>query len=112
LKSAISAAIKREIAAEKKRLAELEKERKAKEEAARKAAAAAAAAAKKEESSTAATKTPAKPVEEKPVAKPTRDADVLEIREEIKLASDIFEKNQGGLPWPVNSRRITMKFGR
>ncbi|MCF1716648.1 peptidoglycan DD-metalloendopeptidase family protein [Flavihumibacter sp. RY-1] len=112
LKSAISAAIKREIAAEKKRLAELEKERKAKEDAARKAAAAAAAAAKKEEGSTAATKTPTKTVEEKPVSKPTSDADVMEIREEIKLASNIFEKNQGGLPWPVNSRRITMKFGR
>ncbi len=112
LKAGISAAIKREIAAEKKRLAELEKERKAKEEAARKAAAAAAAAAKKEEGNTAATKPSVKPVEEKPDAKPTRDADVLEIREEIKLASNIFEKNQGGLPWPVNSRRITMKFGR
>ncbi|WP_290706493.1 peptidoglycan DD-metalloendopeptidase family protein, partial [Flavihumibacter sp. CACIAM 22H1] len=35
-----------------------------------------------------------------------------DTREEIKLASNIFEKNQGGLPWPVNSRRITMKFGR
>jgi murein DD-endopeptidase MepM/ murein hydrolase activator NlpD len=112
LKAGISAAIKREIAAEKKRLAELEKERKAKEEAARKAAAAAAAAAKKEEGNTAATKPAVKPVEEKRDAKPTRDADVLEIREEIKLASNIFEKNQGGLPWPVNSRRITMKFGR
>lgn len=111
LKSAISAAIKREIAAEKKRLADLEKERKAKEEAARKAAAAAAAAAKKEEGSTAASKPAAKPVEAKPAA-PVKEEDVLDTREEIKLASNIFEKNQGGLPWPVNSRRITMKFGR
>ncbi len=110
LKAAISAAIKREIAAEKKRLAELEKERKAKEEAARKAAAA-AAAAKKDENTTAATKPAAKPAEEKP-AVTTKAEDVLDTREEIKLASNIFEKNQGGLPWPVNSRRITMKFGR
>ncbi len=107
LKAAISAAIKREIAAEKKRLADLEKERKAKEEAARKAA----AAAKNEEGKTAATKPANKPAEEKPVSS-IRSEDVLETREEIKLASNIFEKNQGALPWPVNSRRITMKFGR
>lgn len=108
LKAAISAAIKREIDAEKKRLAAIEKERKEKEEAARKAA---AAAAKKEESSTAATKPAAKPVEEKPAA-PAKPLDVFDTREEVKLASDNFEKNKGSLPWPVNSGRVAMKFGR
>ncbi|MBL7769387.1 MAG: peptidoglycan DD-metalloendopeptidase family protein [Flavipsychrobacter sp.] len=108
LKAAISAAIKREIDAEKKRLAAIEKERKEKEEAARKAA---AAAAKKEESSTAATKPAAKPVEEKPAA-PAKPLDVFDTREEVKLASDNFEKNKGSLPWPVNAGRVAMKFGR
>ncbi|WP_290789896.1 murein hydrolase activator EnvC family protein [Flavihumibacter sp. UBA7668] len=112
LKAAISAAIKREIEAEKKRLAAIEKERKAKEDAAKKAAATAAAAAKKEEgsSSTAAAKPAAKPVEEKPAA-PARSYDVLDTRAEVKLASDNFEKNKGGLPWPVSSGRVAMKFG-
>jgi septal ring factor EnvC (AmiA/AmiB activator) len=108
LKAAISAAIKREIDAEKKRLAAIEKERREKEEAARKAA---AAAAKKEESSTAATKPAAKPVEEKPAA-PAKPLDVFDTREEVKLASDNFEKNKGSLPWPVNAGRVAMKFGR
>lgn len=108
LKAAISAAIKREIEAEKKRLANLEKERKAKEEAARKAA---ASVAKKEEAGSATAKPATKPVEEKPVtaAKPL---DVFDTREEVKLASDNFEKNKGSLPWPVNSGRIAMRFGR
>ncbi|MCU0384850.1 MAG: peptidoglycan DD-metalloendopeptidase family protein [Flavihumibacter sp.] len=108
LKAAINAAIRREIDAEKKRLAAIEKEKKEKEEAARKAA---AAAAKKEESSTAATKPAAKPVEEKPAA-PAKPLDVFDTREEVKLASDNFEKNKGSLPWPVNSGRVAMKFGR
>jgi septal ring factor EnvC (AmiA/AmiB activator) len=111
LKAAISAAIKREIEAEKKRLAAIEKERKAKEDAAKKAAATAAAAAKKEEgSSTATAKPAAKPVEEKPAA-PAKPLDVLDTRAEVKLASDNFEKNKGSLPWPVNSGRVAMKFG-
>lgn len=108
LKAAINAAIRREIDAEKKRLAAIEKERKEKEEAARKAA---VAAAKKEESSTAATKPSAKPVEEKPAA-PAKPLDVFDTREEVKLASDNFEKNKGSLPWPVNAGRVAMKFGR
>lgn len=108
LKAAINAAIRREIEAEKKRLAAIEKERKEKEEAARKAA---VAAAKKEESSTAATKPAAKPVEEKPAA-PAKPLDVFDTREEVKLASDNFEKNKGSLPWPVNAGRVAMKFGR
>ncbi len=108
LKAAINAAIRREIDAEKKRLAAIEKERKEKEEAARKAA---VAAAKKEESSTAATKPSAKPVEEKPAA-PAKRLDVFDTREEVKLASDNFEKNKGSLPWPVNAGRVAMKFGR
>lgn len=107
LKAAINAAIRREIDAEKKRLAAIEKERKEKEEAARKAA---VAAAKKEESSTAATKPAAKPVEEKPAA-PAKPLDVFDTREEVKLASDNFEKNKGSLPWPVNAGRVAMKFG-
>lgn len=108
LKAAINAAIRREIDAEKKRLAAIEKERKEKEEAARKAA---VAAAKKEESSTAANKPAAKPVEEKPAA-PAKPLDVFDTREEVKLASDNFEKNKGSLPWPVNAGRVAMKFGR
>jgi septal ring factor EnvC (AmiA/AmiB activator) len=107
LKSAISAAIKREIDAEKKRVAAIEKEKREREEAARKAA---AAAAKKEESNTAATKPAAKPVEEKPAAT-AKPLDVFDTREEVKLASDNFEKNKGSLPWPVNSGRVAMKFG-
>lgn len=104
LKAAISAAIRREVEAEKKRIAALEKERKAREEAAKKAA----AAAKKDDPSTAAA--PVKPAEEKrPAPKPV---DVFDTREEVKFVSDQFEKNQGGLPWPIGSRTINMKFGR
>lgn len=105
LKSAISAAIRREVEAERKRIAE---EKKAREEAARKAAAA-SAAAKKDDAT--ASKPAAKPAETKP-ATPSKPVEVFESSEEVKFASNQFEKNQGGLPWPVGSRNVTMRFGR
>ena len=106
LKSAISAAIRREIAEAKKRAA-AEREKKEKEDAARRAAA--ANEAKKDEADAgkpnAATR-PAKPAREnKPLS-------VLESSEDIKLVSDNFEKNRGSLPWPVNAGRVAMGFGR
>lgn len=100
LRKAISAAIRREVEAENRRLA-AERERRAKEEANAKND---AAAGKTESVAKSNTKTdkPAKDV--KPLAP-------LPSAEEIKLASDNFEKNRGSLPWPMNAGRITMPFG-
>jgi len=36
----------------------------------------------------------------------------LEVAPEVKIASSDFEKNKGGLPWPVNTGIITGKFGK
>lgn len=100
LRKAISAAIRREVEAENRRIA-AEREKRAKEEANAKND---AAAGKTESATKSNTKTdkPAKDV--KPLAP-------LPSAEEIKLASDNFEKNRGSLPWPMNAGRVTMPFG-
>lgn len=36
----------------------------------------------------------------------------MEVAPEVKIASSDFEKNKGGLPWPVGSGIITGKFGK
>lgn len=36
----------------------------------------------------------------------------MEVAPEVKIASSDFEKNKGGLPWPVTSGIITGKFGK
>ncbi|MFT4023505.1 MAG: peptidoglycan DD-metalloendopeptidase family protein [Flavihumibacter sp.] len=99
LKSAIAAAIKREIAKE-------EAARKAREEAARKAAAANEANVAKSAGSK-----PADNAASKPAAKENKPLSVLESSAEVKLISDNFEKNKGSLPWPINQGRIVMGFG-
>lgn len=103
LKSAISAAIRREVELAKKE----EAARRAREDAARKAAAAAnapVAAAKTESKPIESTSSPKTSKENKPLS-------VLESSAEVKLISDNFEKNKGSLPWPVSQGRIAMKFG-
>jgi septal ring factor EnvC (AmiA/AmiB activator) len=108
LKSAISAAIRREIEIARRKAAAEEKERKDREDAARKAAAANAkkddAEAPGSKSSSAATKPAEKPVKESKPLSPLGNA------EDLKL-SDNFEKNRGALPWPVNAGNVIMKFG-
>lgn len=100
LRTAIMAAIRREVDADNRRLA-AERERRAREEANAKND---AAANKSESAAKSNTKTdkPAKDI--KPLAP-------LPSTEEIKLASDNFEKNRGSLPWPMNAGRVTMPFG-
>jgi septal ring factor EnvC (AmiA/AmiB activator) len=49
------------------------------------------------------------------VAKETRTApaaSVFDADPESKALSDDFEKNRGSLPWPIESGRISMHFGR
>ncbi|HOA37585.1 MAG TPA: peptidoglycan DD-metalloendopeptidase family protein [Flavihumibacter sp.] len=101
LKSAIKAAINREIALAKKE----EAARRAREDAARKAAAAEANVAKS---------TTAKPADntDKAPAKENKPLSILESSADVKLISDNFEKNRGSLPWPVSQGRVAMKFGR
>jgi septal ring factor EnvC (AmiA/AmiB activator) len=100
LRSAITAAIRREVEAENRRLA-AERERRAKEEANAKND----ASANKTESAAKSNAKTDKPVKDvKPLAP-------LPSAEEIKLASDNFEKNRGSLPWPMNAGRVAMPFG-
>jgi murein hydrolase activator len=88
LKNAITAAIRREIEAEKKRQASL-----AKTEAPK--------------TSTEAPKTTTTPKTTSSKTLSPFDASPTE-----RLASDNFEKNKRKLPWPVEAGNVTMEFGR
>lgn len=99
LRAAITAAIRREVEADRRMAAE--RERRAREEANAKND---AAAGKTESAAKSTVKTDKPTKEVKPLAP-------LPSIEGIKLASDNFEKNRGSLPWPMNAGRVTMPFG-
>ncbi|ULQ54940.1 peptidoglycan DD-metalloendopeptidase family protein [Flavihumibacter rivuli] len=103
LRSAINAAIRREIEAERRRVAALEKERREKEAAEKKAN---ANAPKKDDAATTKTTT----TTTKPQPKEQKELQIFGS-DEVRLISDNFEKNRGSLPWPVNAGRVVMKFG-
>jgi len=90
LKSAITAAIRREIEAEKKRQAGLVKT----------------------ESNPASTNTNTTATTTKPASTSTKPMSVFDASAPDKLVSDNFEKNRRNLPWPVESGNVTMEFGR
>lgn len=97
LRSAINAAIKREIAKEreKQRLADVE-------------------ASKKNTEVAKETKTTSSPGSTTTISRPTKEAkapSVFDNRPELKALSDNFEKNRGNLPWPVSAGNISMHFG-
>ncbi|RYY95868.1 MAG: hypothetical protein EOO11_14895 [Chitinophagaceae bacterium] len=105
LKSAIAAAIRRDIeaarAAEAKRLAEVRR----REEEARKAA----AANKPATTPGTTTKTPATTTTTPP-AKP-RNSDHVPLNEgELRLANS-FASSRGSLPWPVDNGRVSIPYG-
>ncbi|HYF33343.1 MAG TPA: peptidoglycan DD-metalloendopeptidase family protein [Chitinophagaceae bacterium] len=91
IKDAITAAIRREIDAEKKRQAAL-----------------AAATPKTNASSPNTSNTDANV--NKPAAKP-KSISVFDDNPTEKLVSDNFEKNKNKLPWPVESGNVSMEFG-
>lgn len=99
LRAAISAAIRREIEAENKRIA------------AAKAAEDKKNATVKTDASKNGATTPIGPVKA-PERKPTGNASVFDSRPEIKAVSDNFEKNRGNLPWPVAQGTVSMRYGR
>lgn len=89
IKDAITAAIRREIDAEKKRQAALA-------------------------ANTPKTNTPAKTNTEstsKTESRP-KTVSVFDASPTEKLISDNFEKNKGRLPWPVEAGNVSMEFGR
>jgi septal ring factor EnvC (AmiA/AmiB activator) len=88
LKSAIAAAIRREIEAEKKRQASLAKTE-----------------APKTNTESGTTATTTKSTTSKTLS--PFDASPTE-----RLASDNFEKNKRKLPWPIEAGNVTMEFGR
>ena len=90
LKNAITAAIRREIEAEKKRQASLAKTE---------------APKTNNESTSTTTTTTSKTTAPKTLS--PFDASPAE-----RLASDNFEKNKRKLPWPVEAGNVTMEFGR
>jgi septal ring factor EnvC (AmiA/AmiB activator) len=47
-----------------------------------------------------------------PGGKTTPSPPKMEVAPEVKIASSDFEKNKGGLPWPVGSGIITGRFGK
>lgn len=121
VRSAINAAIRREIEAAKRREAEELAKRRAAEEAARKKAAEEAAALKAREAATAAatpkttpstTPTTATTVTTSAKPKPSRPESILEDKPETKAVSESFEKSRGTLPWPMSPVNVTMHFGR
>ena len=89
LKSAITAAIRREIEAEKKRQENLAKTETAKPTT--------------DNTSSTTTRTT------KPAS--TKTLSVFDANATEKLASDNFEKNKHKLPWPVEAGNVTMEFG-
>lgn len=102
IKDAITAAIRREIDAEKKR----------------QAAALAAAKEKEKANPPTTTTTPnnsnttaSKTTVAKSEPKQPKTLSVFDASPEEKLASDNFEKNRNKLPWPVESGNVSMEFG-
>jgi murein hydrolase activator len=91
IKNAITAAIRREIEAEKKKQAALAAKEKANTPA---------------PTNTTAANTPA--VKKEPKAK---SISVFDDSPTEKLASDNFEKNRNKLPWPVEAGNVSMEFG-
>jgi murein hydrolase activator len=90
LKSAITAAIRREIAAEKKRQEGLAKTE---------------TSTPNKTTTPTTTTTPTRPAS-------TKSMSVFDASAPDKLVSDNFEKNRRSLPWPVESGNVTMEFGR
>ena len=90
LKSAITAAIRREINAEKKRQESLAKTE---------------APKTNTSSNTSTTSTTPKPEN-------TKSMSVFDANANERLASDNFEKNKRKLPWPVEAGNVIMEFGR
>lgn len=95
IKDAITAAIRREIDAEKKRQAAL---------------------AAKEKANAPATTTPANTntgatTVAKNEPKQPKSLSVFDASPSEKLASDNFEKNRNKLPWPVEAGNVSMEFG-
>jgi len=98
LRSAIKAAINREITKEreKQRLADIE-------------------ASKKEASKEVKTETVSSgnvAAIKRPSSGVSKTPSLFDNRAEIKALSDNFEKNRGNLPWPISSGNISMHFGR
>jgi murein hydrolase activator len=94
IKDAITAAIRREIDAEKKRQA--------------------ATAAKEKANAPATTTTPNNTntsTVAKKEPKPNKTLSVFDASPAEKLASDNFEKNKNKLPWPVEAGNVSMEFG-
>jgi septal ring factor EnvC (AmiA/AmiB activator) len=87
LKSAITAAIRREIEAEKKRQDVVAKNDASK--------------------NTSTTNTPTTTTR----STSTKSMSVFDANAEEKLVSDNFEKNKRKLPWPIESGNVTMEFG-
>ena len=94
IKDAITAAIRREIDAEKKRQAAL-------------------AANNPKPNTTTTTTTPNKTDANvtKPASTP-KNISVFDDDPTSKLVSDNFEKNKNKLPWPVESGNVSMEFGK
>ncbi len=89
LKSAITAAIRREIEAERKRQESVAKTENAKNNT--------------ENSNTTTTTTTR--------TTPSKTLSVFDANATERLASDNFEKNKRKLPWPVEAGNVTMEFG-
>jgi septal ring factor EnvC (AmiA/AmiB activator) len=114
--------LNREIAAKKKQDQKLASAintaiRRAREEAAREAAAAAKKKQAEEAVTAAKTKTTTPgATTTAPVAKTeprvTKPESVFDADPASKALSDDFEKNRGSLPWPIESGRVSMHFGR
>jgi septal ring factor EnvC (AmiA/AmiB activator) len=100
LKAAITAAINREVA-EARRKAELARKEK---EAAEKRAGG-TTGARSSESATA------KASETKETARPIANASIFDDDPASRKLSEDFEKNRGSLPWPIESGRVSMRFG-
>jgi len=106
LRSAINAAIRREIAIERAKALEEEK-------AARKKAAAekkALAAANKNKKGSKTNKEKSDPVAHVS-SKPAKAESPLDDRPETRAMSANFERNKGHLPWPMASGSVIMPFG-
>ena len=101
LRSAINAAIKREIAKEreKQRLADLEASKKATE------------ANKEVKADNSSSSSAGATTTRRTASTAPKTASVFDNRPELKALSDNFEKNRGNLPWPVSAGNVSMHFG-